>query len=83
MTPITPHGLFAEDETGAQIAQIGWVTPAKQEHVNFVLAQSNEDNGRSPWFWLRMQDGTLVLGLFPQGDTYMHVSDFASWEDVK
>jgi hypothetical protein len=51
---------------------IAIVHPARQEDVDHVLAQSTEGgDGRSPWVWVRLCNGDLVLGVFPQGDTYM------------
>lgn len=29
------------------------------------------DDGRSEWRWLRLADGDLMVGFWPQGDTYM------------
>lgn len=38
--------------------------------------QSTEGrDGRSSWVWVRLADGTLVLGVMPQGDTYERMSD--------
>ena len=53
------------------------VTNASPESVGIVLsARVNVDDdydsfdGRSEWKWFRFPDGTLVLGVFPQGDIY-------------
>jgi hypothetical protein len=55
---------------------LGKVTPAKQEDVDALLAmKSDTDDTRSDWFWLRLTDGTLVLGVFPQGETYIDMAD--------
>lgn len=75
-----PHGLYLEDENGVAQQQVAWVNPAKQEDVDLVLSQPVSSSvvgsdGRSPWVWVRMQNGDLMLATFPQGDTYMTVSD--------
>lgn len=46
--------------------------PANQESVNeAILSEPNPgDDGWSPWVWLRLANGDLILGRFPQGDTY-------------
>lgn len=67
-------GLFEGHEDGS--FPIAWVTPAKPDHVRSILRQGeNTGDGRSNWVWLRLRDGTLMLGVFPQGDTYMEFSD--------
>jgi hypothetical protein len=80
-----PHGIFGEDENGQFTQQIAWTTPAKQEDVDRLLPMATDGDGRSEWFWMRLQDGTLLLGVFPQGDTYMEFSDagVCDWEDTK
>jgi hypothetical protein len=46
--------------------------PASAESVATVLAASEGDpEGRSEWLWVRLPDGGLVLGVYPQSDTYM------------
>lgn len=56
--------------------QLAMVHPAKPEFVKKVLEAPTEgSDGRSEWMWIRLPDGTLILGVFPKGDTYMEVSD--------
>ena len=45
---------------------------APDEHVLKMLATAISDTGddRSPWMWIRLPEGTLIFGCFPQGDTY-------------
>ncbi len=46
--------------------------PASPASVLTVLAASDTDeDGRSEWLWVRLPNGDLVLGVYPQGDTYM------------
>lgn len=55
---------------------IAWAMDASQGAVDYVLTRQTDDpDGRSPWFWLRLANGDLVLGTFPRGDTYEYVSD--------
>ena len=54
------------------------VHPASDASVQTVLNKSTEGmDGRSNWCWIRLADGTLILGIFPQGDTYLSVEDDA------
>lgn len=59
--------------------EIAWTTPASREAVDFVLSQqidsSDQHDGRSEWFWLRLANGDLALATFPHGDTYVHVAE--------
>jgi hypothetical protein len=45
-------------------------TLADPSVVKTVLDAPVGDDGRSEWRWFRFADGTLVLGVFPHGDTY-------------
>lgn len=49
--------------------------PADPADVVAVLTAITDDDGRSEPVWLRLWDGTLILGVFPRGDTYMQMSD--------
>lgn len=65
--------IVSDEETGAYVAS---VHPASDESVFTVLAADpNADKGmaRSQWPWVRLADGTLVLGVFPQDGTYFAV----------
>ncbi len=45
--------------------------PASPELVALVLnASEDSDDGRSEWRWFRLPNGDLILGVYPQGDTY-------------
>lgn len=75
-------GHFIEDdeitiegsETG--LLKLARVVPADPADVAMVLAQpTTGHDGRSEWVWLRLRDGTLALATFPQGDTYMEISE--------
>lgn len=51
--------------------QIAWHKPASNESVSYVLAQDVDDeDGRSEWLWVRLANGDLILGVYPQADTY-------------
>lgn len=80
---MTPH-LIQDDSDGPTI-DLAWVTPAKPEHAATVMSHPADHghDGRSGWHWIRLRDGTLILGVFPQGDTYIEVSDagVCDWGD--
>lgn len=63
------------DDDGKHIATKKLATP---EHVGRVITAEVSADGRSEWIWLRLADGTLMLGLFPCGDLYMEVSEEAA-----
>lgn len=44
--------------------------------VNQVVnAPVDTSNGRSEWVWVRLANGDLLLGVFPQGDTYIELQN--------
>lgn len=62
---------------------LAMVHPASQASVNYVLAQSETDeNGRSNWVWVRLPNGDLILGVYPQADTYCAVEADAHYREV-
>jgi len=77
---VEPHEitLLGGDLAGVQqedgSMHLATVTPAKNAAVIEVLrADVSSMDGRSQWVWVRLADGTLILGVFPQGDTYINV----------
>lgn len=67
--------LMLQDETGKDTGTvIGQREPAPQEAVELCLAgpiESPKYDGRSRWYWFRLGNGDLILGFYPQGETYM------------
>ena len=60
------HVLMTEVEQ-----TVAWLHPASAKAVKKVLkAPKNTGNGRSNWMWVRLPNGDLILGVFPQGETY-------------
>ena len=60
--------ILTDDETGHFLASIG---DARPETVEFVLnSPVGTGDGRSEWFWLRLNNGDLFLCVAPQGATY-------------
>ncbi len=58
------------------------IHPASKESVNTVLnANPNCIDGRSNWVWVRLPNGDLVLGVFPQGGTYFAVEEDAHFTE--
>ena len=53
-----------------------WIHPADPKSVLKVLeAPVETGDGRSDWCWLRLPNGDLMLGVFPQGETYEEVEE--------
>lgn len=44
--------------------------PASDEAVRAILDAPVGDDSRSPWYWIQLPDGDLMLATFPTGDTY-------------
>ena len=62
---------LAEDEQWRDGASFITIKPASPESVRTVLAADEDDeDGRSEWLWVRLPNGDLILGVYPQGDTY-------------
>ena len=40
------------------------------DSIDMVLRTGVGDNGRSPWVWLRLENGDLFLATAPRGSTY-------------
>jgi len=86
MTILKPHRTnmklneiypTAEDEI-----TIATIHPASEDSVHTVLnASVNDEDGRSNWVWLRLPNGDLILGVFPQGDTYFSCEEDAHYPD--
>ena len=74
--------IFLQDEeTGNDTdTVIATIRTASADSVSTVLAQDAGDiDGRSEWVWIRLQDGSLILGVFPRGDTYFSVEEDAAF----
>lgn len=55
------------------------IETAPKEAVEYVLAaDENSLDGCSQWVWVRLPNGDLVLGVFPQGDTYLSTEQWRS-----
>lgn len=73
MAKMKAHRIFYEKPETGKITKrsIATIYPASAKSVKLVLAASDTDpDGRSNWVWCRFQNGDLMLGVFPQGDTY-------------
>ena len=66
------HTVYDIDETGRDTDRVlATVKPASNESVGTVLtASETSEDGRSNWMWVRLANGDLILGVYPQGDTY-------------
>jgi hypothetical protein len=72
-----PHYTYDDDDTSRVIATIH---PASPHIVDRVLAADpTSEDGRSQWVWVRLPNGDLILGVFPQGDTYLECEEDAQF----
>jgi hypothetical protein len=71
MSRIEAHRTMDDENQNRTIAL---VHPASKDAVEIVLSASEEGaDGRSNWVWVRLPNGDLILGVFPQGETYCAV----------
>lgn len=78
---VKPHVLYVLDEKTSNPTDqlLAYVGPASPSAVMSVLKQDeNDPDGRSPWCWIRLQNGDLVLATFPQGAAYEAVENDAA-----
>lgn len=78
------HGSYTQDENGEPITQIAWIEPATEaQAAEMIDLPTTGHDARSDWAWFRLQNGDLIFGCFPQGDTYMNYSDggVCDWKD--
>lgn len=73
MSKMEAHTVYDTDEAGNDTGRVlASVRPASAESVGIVItADEDSPDGRSNWVWVRLANGDLILGLYPQGDTYM------------
>lgn len=58
------------------------IKPAHPTDVLKVIMQDDEgDNGRSEWLWVTLPNGDLILGTYPQGNTYEIVVNGEHFDD--
>jgi hypothetical protein len=70
------NGVTEIDMSEEDCPNIIRAKPAAEVHVQTVLqAAVDTGDGRSKWYWFRLPNGDLMLGCFPQGDTYFMVEE--------
>jgi hypothetical protein len=47
------------------------IIKANPNTAQMVINAAVNNNGRSPWLWVRLANGDLLLATFPCGDTYI------------
>ena len=60
--------IRAGNNTGQCIAYIA--DASAQAAADIIAADEGDENGRSQWLWVRLDNGDLLLATYPQGDTY-------------
>jgi hypothetical protein len=78
-----PHIIYCEDDCGNATDQVlAYVHPADPESARLVMdAEEGDNNGRSEYLWIRLQNGDLILGVYPKGDTYFTVEEDAQFQE--
>lgn len=72
--------LYADhpDDHRQNGAYLGYHTPADPADVKAVLDRAPVGHdSRSDFKWIRLANGDLILGVYPQGDTYLEFGDKA------
>lgn len=62
------------------------VHPADPAVAEWVLSQSADPlnmDGRSEFMWIRLANGDLILGVYPQGETYWECEKDAQFPGVE
>lgn len=77
ISEITADVNYIEEQLGdGSPVILGWSVEASPASVLQVLgADEGTGHGRSKFEWLRLQNGDLILGVWPHGDTYESVSE--------
>ena len=75
MVHLSPRVIYEETPDGKPKGKpVATMHPASHEVVQKVLKKRTDAlNGRSPYMWVRLSTGDLVLGVIPQGDTFFDV----------
>ena len=69
--PGPPSAIFAHDADGNMLdLVVAWAVPADAAVARYVMAQAVDDDGRSGLTWFRLNNGDLILGVYPRGMTY-------------
>ena len=63
-----------ENDDGSPL-ELAWISPADPSDFNKLMALRPGVDTRSNPCWVRLRDGSLMLAIFPCGDTYMEFSD--------
>jgi hypothetical protein len=86
MTRLTPHQVKHDPESNYEREHadlIATVYPADNDAVLTILsADPDNPDGRSQFMWVRLVNGDLILGVFPQGDTYFATETSHSEKDL-
>lgn len=69
---LEPH----EDTNRIEVAR---TKAANDRSIRVVLDAGTMEDGRSPWKWIRLRNGDLILGVYPRGETYFDVEEDASF----
>ncbi len=80
MSKMTAHDVSLEDSDFEDAMRdagdsgklhLATIAPADSKVCRMVLrADPNSDDGRSQYVWVRLANGDLILGVYPQGETY-------------
>lgn len=71
------YTVTTDPETGEEVAR--WRPATETDVIATLLFDDNPDDGRSGPMWIRLSDGTLILGIFPRGDRYEAVTQAISF----
>lgn len=51
---------------------------ASQEAADLILNAPMDEDGRSEWLWVVLENGDVLLACFPQGETYERIEPYIS-----
>jgi hypothetical protein len=81
MTKLTAHHTYDDEDPSRIIASIH---PASAASIALVAKASESSlDGRSQFMWVRLPNGDLILGVFPQGETYCACEHDAQYKETR
>jgi hypothetical protein len=68
--------LLLDDADVAEVVanrSLGTYCYASEDLAQDILSRTATDDGRSPFMWIRLATGDLILGVWPHGETYFEI----------
>jgi hypothetical protein len=77
LSKLPDHDITIDGNDLVELSMHGHIatlkTATKKDVKKVLAADEDSDDGRSQFMWIRLTTGELILGVFPQGDTYQDI----------